>query len=79
MNPERSYSVEEATSATKTDTSILRTPASIQVIARTVLDDKQALSMPDAVNGHVSGVLGRTGGGFLYDNFIIRGFSVSEA
>jgi iron complex outermembrane recepter protein len=71
------YAVQEATTATKTDTPILQTPASVQVIPRAVLEDKQSMSLPDAINGHVSGVLGRTGGGFLYDNFIIRGFSGS--
>ena len=72
-----SYNVPDATTATKTDTPIHQTPASIQVIPRAVLEDKQSMTLPDAVNGHVSGVLGRTGGGFLYDNFIIRGFSGS--
>lgn len=72
---ERGYSVKGASTATKTDTSLLQTPVSVQVVPKAVLDDKQAITMSDAVNGHVSGVLGRTGGGFLYDNFIIRGFS----
>lgn len=71
------YSLPNATTATKTDTPILETPVSIQVIPKAVLADKQSMTLPDAVNGHVSGVLGRTGGGFLYDNFIIRGLSGS--
>ena len=74
---DRDYSVPNATAATKTDTPIIETPVSIQVVPRAVLEDKQAMSLPDAVNGHVSGVLGRTGGGTLYDNFIIRGLSGS--
>ena len=77
-NPsDKDYSVPNATAATKTDTPIIETPVSIQVVPRAVLEDKQAMSLPDAVNGHVSGVLGRTGGGTLYDNFIIRGLSGS--
>lgn len=67
------YNRPNSTTATKTDTPIMETPMSIQVIPRGVLADKQSITLPDAVNGHVSGVLGRTGGGYLYDNFIIRG------
>lgn len=74
---ERSYQVPEASTATKTETPIMETPVSIQVIPKAVLEDKQTMSLPDAVNGQVSGTLGRTGGGYLYDNFIIRGFTGS--
>lgn len=75
FNPD--YNRPNATTATKTDTPVMETPVSIQVIPKAVLADKQSTTLPDAVNGHVSGVLGRTGGGFLYDNFIIRGLSGS--
>jgi iron complex outermembrane receptor protein len=71
------YNRPNATTATKTDTPLMETPVSIQVIPRAVLADKQSMTLPDAVNGHVSGVLGKTGGGFLYDNFIIRGLAGS--
>jgi iron complex outermembrane recepter protein len=67
------YNRPNATTATKTDTPIMETPVSIQVIPKGLIADKQSITLPDAVNGHVSGVLGRTGGGYLYDNFIIRG------
>jgi iron complex outermembrane recepter protein len=67
------YNRPNATTATKTDTPVMETPVSVQVVPRGVLADKQSITLPDAVNGHVSGVLGRTGGGYLYDNFIIRG------
>ncbi|MBW7902893.1 MAG: TonB-dependent receptor, partial [Rhodocyclaceae bacterium] len=69
-----SYAVRRASAATKTDTPLMETPVSIQVVPRAILDDRQAMSLPDAVNGNVSGVLGRTGAGYLYDNFILRGF-----
>ncbi len=69
------YVVKMATAATKTDTPIMETPMSVQVIPKAVLEDTQSMTLPDAVNGKVSGVLGRTGGGYLYDNFIIRGFT----
>lgn len=74
---EKGYAVRRATTATKTDTPLIETPVSIQVVPKVVLDDKQALSLPDAVNGHVSGVIGRTGAGTIYDNFIIRGLAGS--
>lgn len=73
----KDYNRLNATTATKTDTPIIETPVAIQVITRGVLADKQSTNLPDAVNGHVSGVVGRTGGGFLYDNFIIRGLAGS--
>jgi iron complex outermembrane recepter protein len=73
----KAYNRPNATTATKTDTPVMETPVSIQVIPRGVLADKQSITLPDAVNGHVSGVLGRTGGGYLYDNFIIRGMAGS--
>ncbi|MCQ8130420.1 TonB-dependent siderophore receptor [Methylomonas rivi] len=71
------YAVTNATTATKTDTPLMETPVSIQVIPKGVLADKQSMTLPEAVNGHVSGVLGRTGGGYLYDNFVIRGLAGS--
>lgn len=71
------YNRPNATTATKTDTPIMETPVSIQVVPRGVLADKQSMTLPEAVNGHVSGVLGRTGDGYLYDNFIIRGLAGS--
>lgn len=72
------YNRPNATTATKTDTPIMETPSSIQVIPRGVLADKQFTNLTDAVNGQVSGVLGRTGGGYQYDNFIIRGMAGSD-
>ncbi len=74
---ETGYAVKRASAATKTDTPLLYTPVSIQVIPKAVLEDKQSMTLPDAINGHVSGVLARTGGGTLYDNFVIRGFAGS--
>jgi iron complex outermembrane receptor protein len=71
------YNRPNATTATKTDTPLMETPVSIQVVPKAILRDKQVTTLPDAVNGNVSGVLGRTGGGYLYDNFIIRGLAGS--
>ncbi len=65
------YSLPNATTATKTDTPIMDTPVSIQVVPQAVLKDQQAYKIEDAVK-NVSGIQKRAFGGA--DNFIIRGF-----
>ena len=67
------YSVSDAFTATKTDTSILETPASIQVIPKQILDDQQAFQLED-VYRNVSGVYALQFAGSFSDNFLIRGF-----
>ncbi len=74
-NPD--YNRRNTSTATKTDTPIMETPMSIQVVPRSVMNDQQATNILEPLNRNVSGVLARTGGGFLYDNFIIRGFSTN--
>ncbi|MGB3765919.1 MAG: TonB-dependent receptor plug domain-containing protein [Phormidesmis sp.] len=66
------YFVPEASSATRTDTPILETPASIQVIPRQVLEDQQAIDLGDAL-ANVSGasVNSTEGRGFQIN---LRGF-----
>ncbi len=66
------YSVFNATTATKTDTPIMETPVSIQVVPRAVLDDQKTTRLKDALE-NVSGVraLPSLGDG---NRFIIRGF-----
>ncbi len=51
----KSYSVTNSTTATKTDTPIMDTPVSIQVVPKAVLRDQQAWRVEDAVK-NVSGV-----------------------
>lgn len=72
----RDYRVPNASTATKTDTPIMDTPAAIQVVPKQVLQDQQAYRVQDAVK-NVSGVQQRfsTGG---VDRFIVRGFDVGE-
>ncbi len=71
------YVVARTEAGTKTDTPLLETPVSVQIVPQAIIADRQLTSLPEVVNGQVSGVVGRTGGGTLYDNFIIRGFSGS--
>ena len=72
------YSVSDSGIGTKTDTPILVTPASVQVVPQQVLRDQQVIGVDQAVK-NVSGVI--TGGGLSSDNgqpyatVFIRGFS----
>ncbi|NET39476.1 MAG: TonB-dependent receptor plug domain-containing protein [Cyanothece sp. SIO1E1] len=68
------YFVPNASTATRTETSILDTPASIQVIPRQVLEDQQVMRLEDALS-NLSGVtFGGTFAGLDVD-FNIRGFN----
>jgi len=73
---ETSYSVPNASTATKTDTPIMETPVSIQVVPQQVLRDQQAIRLEDALK-NVSGVVTGFGFGLLEDTFTIRGFENS--
>lgn len=73
------YNRTTATTATKTDTPIMLTPASVQVVPKAVMNDQQNTNILDSLNRNVSGVSARTGAQLLYDNFIIRGFNTGLA
>jgi iron complex outermembrane receptor protein len=70
------YRRKNATSGTKTDTPILITPQSIQVIPRQVIEDQGAIRLDEALR-NVSGVSTNNGAGRL-DTFNIRGFSSNQ-
>lgn len=72
----RDYSVPNASTGTKTDTPLIETPMSVQVVPKAVLDDQQAIRLEDALK-NVSGVVKGFGFGTLEDTFIIRGFENS--
>ena len=69
-NPD--YNRTSASTATKTDTPIMETPFSVQIVPKQVLQDQQAIRLKDALK-NVSGVMpgGEQG---RSDEFIIRGF-----
>lgn len=72
----KAYAVMDSSTALKTDTPILQTPYSIQVVPKQVLQDQQATRVEDAVK-NVSGVqLPWTGG--QYEDFVIRGFGTNN-
>ncbi|WNB75753.1 TonB-dependent siderophore receptor [Methylomonas koyamae] len=68
------YRLPNANTATKTDTPLMETPTSIQVVPRAVLDDQQAIRLDEATK-NVSGVQAPRQLGVLFDNFMIRGFT----
>lgn len=65
------YKLDNATTATKSNTPILNTPMAVQIVPRAALDDKQVIAAQEAVK-FVSGVQMPTTP--YYDNFLIRGF-----
>ncbi|MBX3640099.1 MAG: TonB-dependent receptor plug domain-containing protein, partial [Nitrosomonas sp.] len=68
------YTRTNASTATKSNLPIIKTPVSVQVIPRAVVEDQQAVQIEDAVK-NVSGVFpGFTFGG-LSEEFMIRGFN----
>jgi len=72
------YSVNAETPAVsaKSNIPLIRNPVSIQVITRQTLDDKQAISVQDALVGGVSNV--QPNADNFYDGFTIRGFKNSS-
>lgn len=70
------YAVKNATTATKTDTPIMETPFSIQVVPRDLMDDQQAVTVKDAIK-NVSGMVSSA---YSYYDFVqLRGFANSQA
>ena len=67
-----SYTVARSFSATKTDTPIMDTPVSVQVVPRAVMQDQQTTRIKDALE-NVSGVRPQSSLG-LGNGYIIRGF-----
>jgi iron complex outermembrane recepter protein len=74
-NPD--YNRTNASSATKTDTPIMETPVSIQVIPKAVMNDQQAVRVSDALR-NVSGYFDTRGDEFFYDDAFLRGFNTSS-
>lgn len=67
------YSLSNASSATKTDTPIMETPFSVQVVPKQVLEDIQGVRSTDALD-YVSGVYKASGSGDWLDWSTRRGF-----
>lgn len=68
------YTVPDASTATRTDTLILDTPQSVQVLPQEILQDQQILRVDDALQ-NVSGIVGRLDSFGSATNLTIRGFT----
>ncbi|NOS75464.1 MAG: TonB-dependent siderophore receptor [Methyloglobulus sp.] len=73
----KSYTVTNSSIATKTDTPIMETPVSIQVVPRAVMNDQQAIQLRD-VTKNVSGVQPGASDGNYNNAFIVRGFDLGN-
>lgn len=71
------YNRVSASSATKTDTPIMDTPLSIQVVPKAVIDDQQAIRVGDALR-NVSGYFDARGEEYVYDTAYLRGFATDS-
>lgn len=67
------YKVDDAATGTKTNTPIIETPVSIEVIPQQVLQDQQIIHLDDALQ-NVSGVILSNDSYGSGDSFTIRGF-----
>jgi len=72
-NPD--YNRPNASTATRTDTPIMETPVSVKVISKAVLDDQGVVRVGDALKNVSSVQAGVFNAGFVYDTFVIRGFT----
>jgi iron complex outermembrane receptor protein len=73
---DQGYVVRDATTGTKSDTPLLETPATVNVIPRKQLDDQRLLTLPEAL-GWVPGFGDESSrGGF--ERFTLRGFFASD-
>jgi iron complex outermembrane receptor protein len=71
------YFVPDASTATRTNTSILDVPTSIQVIPRQILEDQQILRVDEALR-NVSGVIGSLDAFGAGGTLTLRGFSTDS-
>lgn len=74
-----SYKRDTATAATKTDTPIMETPFSVQVVPQQVLRDQQAVRLDQALQNvsNVTRSLSPVGAADGVDGFMIRGFQTT--
>ncbi len=73
FSPIEGYAATHSYTATKTDTPIIDTPASIQVVPEDVMQDQQVTRLKDALK-NVSGIQPAGQTGVTTDAFLVRGF-----
>jgi len=74
----QSYNRTSASAATKTDTPLMQTPMSVQVVPKALMNDQQDIRIEDALTKNVSGVQRTINDSDLYENFAIRGFTTES-
>lgn len=74
---ENNYFVPSASTATRTDTPILDTPQSIQVVPQQILRDQQVIRVDEALR-NVSGVIGNLNPFGVASRLTIRGFTTDN-
>lgn len=71
------YAVAGPVASTKTNIPIMQTPYSVQTVTRQTMDDRQDISVQEALLTNVSGI--SLGGNLFYDNVLIRGFDTRNS
>jgi len=71
--PVKGYLAKRSSTATKTDTSLMEVPASIQVVTQDVLEDRQVIRLQQSLET-VSGIIPSYNGGNTIQQYYARGF-----
>jgi iron complex outermembrane receptor protein len=74
------YSLKKSSTATKTDTPLMETPVSVQIVSQQLMKDQQTIRLEDALK-NVSGVRREVtyGSANIYESFTMRGFDSQGA
>lgn len=74
------YNLKKSTTATKTDTALMETPVSVQIVSQQLMKDQQTIRLEDALK-NVSGVRREVtyGSANIYESFTMRGFDSQGA
>jgi len=78
FGPAEGYKAERSATATRLDLAIAETPAAIQVLPRTILDDTGAVRVGEALD-YAAGVQQTNSFGNSLDGFLLRGFPANIA
>jgi iron complex outermembrane recepter protein len=63
---------------TRTNTSIINTPGTVQVVPRQVIEDQGVVELRDALSRNAVGVVTNSAPRSIFNNVLIRGFDVSS-
>ncbi len=74
IDTSETYKITNSRTATKTETSLMETPFSVQAVSQQVINDQQSIRIEDALK-NISNVQTTVPTGGQYDGFVVRGFS----